>query len=429
MDSNPYDLAHRPLSVVRAWSSYSGIVGFVGALLFFPLLKLNRFISLEIFLILCTTLPVLLINLLWDRVYLNPSTGLEWATKKKFVWSRIFLKIFGIHVIWGIFAFCYWCFPEYNADFYHDFFKLALRVLPFLSVSSFFYIAFIDKHMTDPEDSLYDWALFLIGKANPKKYDVIVQYFLGWCVKGFFLPFIGGALLGNLAGLGEQRDLLVTGTFVDYVKFCMMFLFGLDVLYGTVGYLMTFRLLDTHIRSTEPTFLGWSVALVCYPPFNIIWNAFAFHDDDIWYNFIPIVPLVAQMMWAGVVLVLVGIYVWATVIFGLRFSNLTNRGIITNGPYRFFKHPAYLSKNLFWWLCAVPFVQTGGISFGIKACIGLLLINFIYYLRGKTEERHLLHDPHYQQYTKWMEQHGVFYVVKRYIFSKYTKLIYEYKKL
>jgi protein-S-isoprenylcysteine O-methyltransferase Ste14 len=47
---------------------------------------------------------------------------------------------------------------------------------------------------------------------------------------------------------------------------------------------------------------------------------------------------------------LTGIYAWATVAFGLRFSNLTYRGVLTNGPYAFTRHPAYLSKNAFWWM-------------------------------------------------------------------------------
>ena len=38
----------------------------------------------------------------------------------------------------------------------------------------------------------------------------------------------------------------------------------------------------------------------------------------------------------------------------VRFSNLTYRGVLTNGPYAFTRHPAYLSKNLFWWCASMP---------------------------------------------------------------------------
>ncbi len=57
---------------------------------------------------------------------------------------------------------------------------------------------------------------------------------------------------------------------------------------------------------------------------------------------------------------LTAIYAWATLAFGIRFSNLTYRGVLTNGPYRFTRHPAYVSKNLFWWLSVLPFMVSSG---------------------------------------------------------------------
>ncbi len=44
-------------------------------------------------------------------------------------------------------------------------------------------------------------------------------------------------------------------------------LFVIDVQIGTVGYLLTMRPLDAHIRSGNPFLAGWVAALVCYPPF------------------------------------------------------------------------------------------------------------------------------------------------------------------
>ena len=57
---------------------------------------------------------------------------------------------------------------------------------------------------------------------------------------------------------------------------------------------------------------------------------------------------------------LTAVYAWATVAFGFRFSNLTHRGILTHGPYAWTKHPAYVSKNLFWWCAVLPFLATSG---------------------------------------------------------------------
>ncbi len=41
----------------------------------------------------------------------------------------------------------------------------------------------------------------------------------------------------------------------------------IDVQIGTVGYLLTLRPLDAHIRSGNPFLAGWVAALICYPPF------------------------------------------------------------------------------------------------------------------------------------------------------------------
>ncbi len=100
------------------------------------------------------------------------------------------------------------------------------------------------------------------------------------------------------------------------------------------------------------------------------------------------------------------IYSLSTVAFGLRFSNLTHRGIITGGPYRFTKHPAYLSKNLSWWLISVPFVAGADWPTALRHCVLLLLLNGVYFLRARTEEWHLSRDPAYVAYALWINEHG-----------------------
>jgi steroid 5-alpha reductase family enzyme len=86
---------------------------------------------------------------------------------------------------------------------------------------------------------------------------------------------------------------------------------------------------------------------------------------------------------------------------------LTHRGIITNGPYRFTKHPAYIAKNLTWWMISLPFLADGGIQ-ALRHCILLLMLNGVYGLRAWTEERHLSRDPTYVAYRQWMEANGLF---------------------
>src|SRR3546814_6546951 len=115
------------------------------------------------------------------------------------------------------------------------------------------------------------------------------------------------------------------------------------------------------------------------------------------------------LLWiiGGVLVVLTAIYAWATVAFGLRFSNLTHRGILTHGPYRWTKHPAYVSKNLFWWLSTLPFlVSNGSFTDMVRNSAIMATVSGVYYWRARTEERHLMTDPVYREYTAWMDRNG-----------------------
>ena len=54
----------------------------------------------------------------------------------------------------------------------------------------------------------------------------------------------------------------------------------------------------------------------------------------------------------------------------------------------------------------MPFIAGAGEpwSVGLKHCIGLFIVNFMYFMRAKTEERHLSRDPTYVQYALWMKR-------------------------
>ncbi|MFT7532281.1 MAG: steroid 5-alpha reductase family enzyme, partial [Gammaproteobacteria bacterium] len=99
--------------------------------------------------------------------------------------------------------------------------------------------------------------------------------------------------------------------------------------------------------------------------------------------------------------------------------NLTHRGIITNGPFRFSKHPAYISKNISWWMISIPFIAINSdFLLAFKQCCLLLLVNFIYFMRARTEERHLSRDPIYREYTAWIAEYGLIArIKKRYILT------------
>jgi hypothetical protein len=38
----------------------------------------------------------------------------------------------------------------------------------------------------------------------------------------------------------------------------------------------------------------------------------------------------------------------------------------------------------------------------------MMMVNMTYFMRARTEERHMSRDPVYVQYALWMNEHGVF---------------------
>lgn len=107
------------------------------------------------------------------------------------------------------------------------------------------------------------------------------------------------------------------------------------------------------------------------------------------------------------------LYWLSTASFGIRFSNLTYRGLIDHGPYRYTKHPAYWSKNIYWWLHAVPFVGITSAGDFARSFLGLGFVSLIYYLRAKTEERHLRKFPEYRAYCDWIDTNGLWACCRR----------------
>lgn len=174
-----------------------------------------------------------------------------------------------------------------------------------------------------------------------------------------------------------------------------------DVTQGLLGYILSTRLLDTQLVSSEPTWFGWFVAIVNYPPIQPSLTAIylEYSGYDIWpeslFQSHPTIAVLATVC----SLLLMGIYAWATVAFGLRFSNLTNRGVVCCGPYAFVRHPAYICKNTAWWIEAVPGMLMKPAMIPIFI-MHLVVTNVIYGLRALTEERHLMREPHYQEYCK-----------------------------
>lgn len=237
---------------------------------------------------------------------------------------------------------------------------------------------------------------YKIHKICIEKIEKVASLFI--LVKFFFLPIMLNFVFANYHAIKNQLPYLVQAQNLFTVSgfnsliypFLLAFLFFIDTLWFAFGYATEASFLKNKIVSVEPTILGWAVALICYPPFNgIFTKAVGWYAND--YALFSSDTLTFIMRIISVILV--GIYVSATLALGPKSSNLTHRGIVTRGPYSIIRHPAYISKNLVWWITLLPALSFIGI-------LSMAIWSTIYHLRAITEERHLGKDPKYQEYCK-----------------------------
>ncbi len=359
-----------------------------------------------------TAVPMVLVSILRDKVHRRASTGIDWANPRPIgaIIDVSITKLAGLWVTWAIIAGLY-CIGRWYWD---GFYLLAMNVLGAVTAQLFVlsvpYVIWLDRVLIEPRDAAWHFGAFLLGR-EPFDPEQVRRHARTWAVKGFFTAFMISIVPGGFGALVENDWAPILHNPVALAGLLTTAMFAIDAQIGTVGYILTLKPLDAQIRSANPLLAGWVAALVCYPPFQLMlpggplfyqtntegWAFwFAGHDWLLW-------------VWAGALVVLTAIYAWATVAFGLRFSNLTYRGVLTNGPYRFTKHPAYLSKNTFWWLETLPFlVVSHSLTDMVRNTFALACVSAIYFWRAKTEEAHLLaEDPKYRAYADWMAQHGL----------------------
>jgi protein-S-isoprenylcysteine O-methyltransferase Ste14 len=250
--------------------------------------------------------------------------------------------------------------------------------------------------------SFYNALKTIAHAQKPKLYlSSIDKYNLIFIViKLFFLPMMLNFLIINYYSVYTVAPSLISGGLSQFLTINTfntvifpLLLSGfllIDTAFFTLGYATESRYLGNRLKSVDSTWLGWLVVLVCYPPFNgtsikyLHWYA----SNSISFTTVNL-TFIANLA----VVLLVGVYASASVALGFKASNLTNRGIVSRGPYSLIRHPAYSAKNLAWWLSIIP-------VFSFKAALSMALWSFIYFMRAITEERHLNKYSDYQRYCK-----------------------------
>ena len=403
----------RPRSAVSAGVGFAGLAGMTAWVAAAAIFGMDGPYAALVNVAACA-LPMVLWSLLVDKVHRNPSTGIDWGNVRP--WRETFdisvTKLTGLWLTWGAIAAIY-ALGRFWWDTRFANFPFAMWCLgmagPLLFLASIPYVLWIDRRLVEPRDGAWHLGAWLMGiKDQPLDRPAIWNHLRSWAVKGFFLAFMLSIVPPGFAEFVRWTPGEIFANPVALAHYCITFMFVIDVAFATAGYILTFRPLDSHIRTATPYAAGWMSALICYPPFVLMGDGgvLDYHPGTAdWVYWLQGHPWLLGAF--GAVLVgLTAIYAWATIAFGIRFSNLTHRGILTHGPYAWSRHPAYLSKNAFWWLSTLPFLATSGWVDALRNSAIMAVVSGVYYWRARTEERHLGLDPAYQDYSGWMERNA-----------------------
>ena len=241
---------------------------------------------------------------------------------------------------------------------------------------------------------------------------------MGWCVRGFFLPLNFTSATSLIDHFRGKEAMLFDLDWAHKVHYIDPMIFAALVIAIIPGYFFSARILNTSIKKTDHSWFGWMVTMFCYPPVNRGTGSgwFVYHLKNKPLNWITWFDAdgTASYIAGSALLVCYFVHYWSEAIFCLRSSHLTNRGVITNGPFRVCKHPVYVGKCIAWFITYLPFLSYSDSLFGnTTVTLAFVAFCFVYIGRSWVEERLLSTDPDYVAYTLWMDKHGWFSFIGR----------------
>ncbi len=301
--------------------------------------------------------------------------------------------------LYMVFPFVSFYFTDFNhfgfADNVHDRF-LYLTIFAsgyaFLVPLIFYFKAKKDLHSKT--------AMFLSGLRNGYFNKQIALSFI---LKFLFIPMMYFGLIEYSYLFFESfRYLIEEGVPANYsgMKFFNQVIFPmyinatLSIAVGVYlfGYCVENEKLGSKIKSIDSTWLGWIVTIICYPPiFAVMFYIIPKADQDLAFFKNEIITVFVRVF----IMLVILFKTWTIFALGTKSSNLTNRGIVTKGPYRWVRHPHYLAKMIVWWICLIPSAIEHPWLIG-----GMIFWSTIYVLRALTEEIHLMQDQDYKEYMK-----------------------------
>ena len=234
-------------------------------------------------------------------------------------------------------------------------------------------------------------------------------------IKLFYGPLMLNSAFGELNRcrlLWPQFDWhAILGVLDTGYIFFVSLVFLLDSVLFFIGYHTEAGFLKNEVRYVETNPLHILVTIACYAPFSVV--AVRLLGPSVYDPYILVLgDFRSPWTWLlrGAAVLFLTLLTAASFSLFTKASNLTNRGIVTWGPYRFIRHPGYLAKNLFWLMTTIPllivdpsrpgFSWAGHLFFSFCTLCGFVAWATIYFLRAITEERFLSRDPEYVAYCQ-----------------------------
>ena len=403
-----------PLSEGGAASESSFVVNALGLLaasvLVYICFRCGMQHPVELFMLFAALLLVCTVGL---EMLLFPkhSAILQHKVRRRLNWRRVVFREAALIATLLVIGFVYWVFPAFSdkpmLKHYYPFLKLLIPIVLCLSLP---YFCLMDRIDVEEEDTMCRVGRALLTFKKTMSRFEFANFARSWAIKAFWLSLMQPAMVERMrVFMYYHWDKLQSSPLEVYLM-ASTICYSIDLAYASTGYLFNIKLLNAQTRTAEPSLLGWVVAVMCYWPFwGVLFMPYFFNYPmpSHWFNVLFRMGSPAWWAWAGIIVLLELLYALATVSAGIRFSNLTYRGLWNTGPYRLTKHPAYVFKSLSWWFVFAPLFFGCGLN-GVKCALMLLAANVLYYLRARTEERHLSHYPEYVAYALEMNEKSIF---------------------
>ncbi len=312
----------------------------------------------------------------------------------------------------GFVLFLWGTLTTYSSSYYQPFFQVLPFFLAASIVLSFFYAIVASKVLGLYTHGDYQLGQLVLGREV--NWKGVRDALLVWVIRGFFLPINFCELVNTIDVFRGHGLFFLQGPWMSVEYYVLLIVYGFIIAAVTPGYVFGARLFGTHTRDVSHSWFAWVVTLICYAPLELA----VFKG---WFNYNPTAatpvwnqPWVVHFANAPVVLETIGgllvlvslVHLWGEAQFGLRSSNISNRGIITTGAYRYTKHPVYLTKCVGWFLIWLPFLSGASFVDSMRLTFLFLCICAIYALRALAEEELLSADKDYVAYALWMDEHA-----------------------